>query len=98
MTLAEWAAREITWDRCKDVVLLGLFLWTHRSVSGQVKHNTALTRKVGIAVDAGNDLTEAIAKKEGSLPPVPDGSMRPRAITLEDLAEAVSERHNKKGG
>ncbi len=85
----------VTWDHAKDLVLLGLFVWTHSSTSRQITSNTRLTKKVGAAVDFGNDVTMAIAKKEGSLPPVPDESMRPRAITLEEcsfdeiLAEAA---------
>lgn len=82
----------LTWEHSKDLVLLGLFVWTHRSTAGKIEKNTTLTRKVGRAVDFGNDVTVAIARKGDSVPPeAEDESMRPRAITKTDEFEAILE-------
>lgn len=81
--MSDW----ITYEHAKDLVLLGLFLWTHGSTTRQIRGNTVLTRKVGVAVDFGNDVTVAIAEKEGSLPPPAlDDKPRPRAVTLDEGA------------
>lgn len=81
----------ITWEHGKDLVLLGLFIWTHRSNSNRFSNQDKVLKKQSLGQEWNNEVTELLveaAKVKEKVPstPIPP---RPKVDTLTDPFESL---------